>query len=29
MTNDPIKSLIHLYEDGAFNRRELITRLTK
>jgi carboxymethylenebutenolidase len=29
MTNDPIKNLIHLYEDGAFNRRELITRLTK
>jgi carboxymethylenebutenolidase len=29
LTNDPIKSLIHLYEDGAFNRRELITRLTK
>jgi carboxymethylenebutenolidase len=29
MTNDPIRSLIHLYEDGAFNRRELISRLTK
>ena len=29
MTNDPIRNLIHLYEDGAFNRRELITRLTK
>jgi carboxymethylenebutenolidase len=29
MTNDPVKSLIHLYEDGAFNRRELITRLTR
>ena len=29
MTNDPIKSLIHLYEDGALNRRELITRLSR
>lgn len=29
MTNDPIQSLIHLYEDGAFNRRELISRLAK
>lgn len=29
MKNDPIKSLLHLYEDGAFNRRELITRLTR
>lgn len=29
MTNDPIKSLIHLYEDGAMNRRELISRLTR
>lgn len=28
-TNDPIGNLIHLYQDGAFNRRELITRLTK
>jgi carboxymethylenebutenolidase len=29
MTNDPIKNLLHLYVDGAFNRRELITRLTR
>ena len=29
MDKDPIKSLIHLYEDGAFNRRELISRLTR
>jgi len=29
MFNDPIKNLIHLYQDGAFNRRELISRLTK
>jgi carboxymethylenebutenolidase len=29
MDKDPIKSLIHLYEDGAFNRRELIARLTR
>jgi carboxymethylenebutenolidase len=27
--NDPIGGLIHLYEDGALNRRELITRLTR
>jgi carboxymethylenebutenolidase len=26
---DPVNSLVHLYEDGAFSRRELITRLTK
>ena len=25
----PSRILIHLYEDGAFNRRELISRLTK
>ena len=29
MDRDPIKSLIHLSEDGAFNRRELISRLTR
>jgi carboxymethylenebutenolidase len=29
MEKDPIKSLIHLYEDGALNRRDLITRLTR
>ena len=29
MSNDPINSLIHLYVDGAFSRRELISRLTK
>jgi carboxymethylenebutenolidase len=29
MFNDPIKNLIHLYQDGAFSRRELIGRLTK
>lgn len=29
MYNDPIKSLIHLYEDGALNRRDLISRLTR
>lgn len=28
MAKDRIKSLLHLYEDGALNRRELITRLT-
>ena len=28
MKNDPISSLIHLYEDGALNRREVIRRLT-
>jgi carboxymethylenebutenolidase len=27
--NDPIGGLLHLFEDGAFNRRELITRLTR
>lgn len=29
MIKDPIKSLLHLYEDGAFNRRELVARLTR
>ncbi len=29
MTHDPIKELIHLYVDGAFSRRDLITRLTR
>src|SRR5688572_21831233 len=29
MYQDPIKNLIHLYEDGALNRRDLITRLTR
>lgn len=29
MTKDPISTLIHLYEDGAFSRRELVRRLTK
>lgn len=29
MEKDPIKSLIHLYEDGALNRRDLIARLTR
>lgn len=27
--SDPVKSLLHLYEDGAFNRRELVERLTR
>lgn len=26
---DPIENLIHLYEDGAFSRRDIIARLTK
>lgn len=29
MSNERIDSLIHLYEDGAFNRRELVRRLTR
>lgn len=29
MHQDPIDNLIHLYEDGALNRREVIRRLTK
>lgn len=29
MHKDPVSSLIHLYEDGALNRRELVTRLTR
>src|SRR5947208_2591676 len=29
MWNDPISSLLHLYEDGALNRRDLIQRLAK
>ena len=29
MYDDPIESLIHLHQDGAFNRRELIERLVK
>jgi carboxymethylenebutenolidase len=29
MDQDRVKSLVHLYEDGAFNRRELVSRLTK
>ncbi len=29
MDSDRVTSLLHLYEDGAFSRRELITRLTK
>src|SRR5690606_19861919 len=29
MNNDPIRNLLHLYEDGALNRRDLITRLTR
>lgn len=28
-TDDPVQSLLHLYVDGAFNRRELIQRLVK
>lgn len=27
--DNPVDELIHLYEDGAFNRREIIERLTK
>ncbi len=26
-TKDPVEQLVHLYEDGAFNRRELVRRL--
>jgi carboxymethylenebutenolidase len=29
MDQDRVKSLVHLYEDGAFSRRELVARLTK
>lgn len=29
MENDRISSLVHLYEDGALSRRDLISRLTK
>lgn len=29
MHKDPVSSLIHLYEDGALNRRELVSRLTR
>lgn len=29
MSNERIDGLIHLYEDGAFNRRELVRRLTR
>src|SRR5262245_25646884 len=29
MQDDPIASLLHLYEDGALNRRELLERLTR
>jgi carboxymethylenebutenolidase len=29
MNHDPIESLIHLHEDGALNRREVIRRLTR
>jgi carboxymethylenebutenolidase len=29
MENDKISSLLHLYEDGAFDRRELVRRLAK
>lgn len=29
MDKDPIRSLLHLYVDGALTRRDLITRLTK
>jgi carboxymethylenebutenolidase len=29
MENDRIKSLVHLYEDGALTRRDLIARLTR
>lgn len=29
MDDDRIRSLIHLYEDGAFSRRELVSRLTR
>ncbi|HET8550202.1 MAG TPA: hypothetical protein VFL57_19460 [Bryobacteraceae bacterium] len=28
MNSDKVGSLLHLYEDGAFDRRELIRRLT-
>lgn len=27
--NDPLHELVHLYVDGAFNRRELVARVTK
>lgn len=27
--NDPVHELVHLYVDGAFNRRELVSRVTK
>ncbi|HEU0139298.1 MAG TPA: dienelactone hydrolase family protein [Bryobacteraceae bacterium] len=26
-TNNPVERLVHLYEDGAFNRRELVRRI--
>lgn len=29
MENDRVHSLVHLYEDGALSRRELVSRLTK
>ena len=29
MQEDRVHSLVHLYEDGAFSRRELVSRLTK
>jgi carboxymethylenebutenolidase len=29
MWNDPIKNLLHLYEDGGLSRRDLVQRLTK
>ncbi|MBC8167370.1 MAG: dienelactone hydrolase family protein [Bryobacteraceae bacterium] len=29
MAIDPVKSLLHLYEDGALTRRDLVQRLTK
>jgi carboxymethylenebutenolidase len=29
MNKDRVSSLLHLFEDGAFNRRDLIARLTK
>lgn len=29
MSKDPVASLLHLYEDGALNRRELVQRLTR
>ncbi|HYO80789.1 MAG TPA: hypothetical protein VES20_05255, partial [Bryobacteraceae bacterium] len=29
MENDRVRSLLHLFEDGALSRRDLVQRLTK